>query len=59
MTTTVSVADLNSGLEDATITGSVATNDSDADDGETLTLTYALDAAVAGLTLNPDGELQL
>ena len=42
------------GNEDSTITGSVATNDSDLDDGATLT--YALDAPVAGLTLNTDGS---
>src|SRR5439155_1980974 len=36
------------------LTGSVATNDSDVDDGATLS--YALDAAVAGLTLNPNGS---
>ncbi|OSI41709.1 VCBS domain-containing protein, partial [Bradyrhizobium canariense] len=33
--TPVAVADTNSGLEDSTITGSVATNDSDVDDGAT------------------------
>ena len=42
--------------EDGTITGSVAANDSDVDDGETATLSYALDAPVAGLTLNADGS---
>src|SRR5205085_11688723 len=47
----VAVADNNSGLEDATITGSVATNDSDVDDGETATLTYAQTSAVAGLII--------
>ena len=50
----VAVADTNAGLEDSTITGSVATNDSDVDDGATLT--YALDAPVAGLTLNANGS---
>ncbi len=50
----VAVADVNSGLEDATITGSVATNDSDVDDGASLT--YTLNAPVAGLTLNPNGS---
>ena len=50
----VAVADTNAGNEDTTITGSVATNDSDVDDGATLT--YALDAPVAGLTLNADGS---
>ena len=42
------------GIEDTTITGSVAANDSDLDDGATLS--YALDAPVAGLTLNGDGS---
>ena len=37
-----------------TITGTVATNDSDVDDGATLT--YSLNAPVAGLTLNADGS---
>ena len=32
----MAVADTNSGNEDTTITGSVATNDSDVDDGATL-----------------------
>nr|WP_283813808.1 VCBS domain-containing protein [Bradyrhizobium niftali] len=50
----VAVADTNSGLEDSTITGTVASNDSDVDDGATLS--YSLDAAVAGLTLNPNGS---
>ena len=40
--------------EDSTITGTVATNDSDVDDGAILT--YSLDAPVAGLTLNADGS---
>ncbi|GAA0019877.1 VCBS domain-containing protein [Bradyrhizobium diazoefficiens] len=53
----VAVADTNSGLEDSTITGTVASNDSDVDDGATLS--YSLDAAVAGLTLNPDGSYSL
>ncbi|MCK1564980.1 VCBS domain-containing protein [Bradyrhizobium sp. 173] len=52
--TPVAVADTNSGLEDSTITGSVATNDSDVDDGATLT--YAQTSAVAGLTINADGS---
>ena len=51
----VAVADTDAGLEDSTITGSVATNDSDVDDGDTATLSYALDAPVAGLTLNANG----
>src|SRR5206468_1285347 len=33
-----------------------ATNDSDVDDGETATLTYAQTSAVAGLTINSDGS---
>ncbi|WP_214477753.1 Ig-like domain-containing protein, partial [Mesorhizobium sp. dw_380] len=49
----VAVADSNSGLEDSTITGSVATNDSDVDDGASLT--YSLNAPVAGLTIGADG----
>ena len=52
--TPIAVADTNSGLEDTTITGSVATNDSDVDDGAVLT--YALNAPVAGLTINTDGS---
>ena len=36
------------------ITGTVATNDSDVDDGAVLT--YALNAPVAGLTFNADGS---
>ncbi|MBK8458537.1 MAG: tandem-95 repeat protein [Phyllobacteriaceae bacterium] len=51
--TPVAVADTKSGSEDATITGTVATNDSDIDDGAILT--YTLTAPVAGLTLNGDG----
>src|SRR5205823_2242573 len=51
----VAVADTGSATEDAAVlAGSVATNDSDVDDGATLS--YALDAAVAGLTLNPNGS---
>src|SRR4029079_15592514 len=49
----VAVADTNSGNEDTTISGTVATNDSDVDDGATLT--YSLNAPVAGLTLNANG----
>ena len=49
--------DVNSTFEDgALVTGSVATNDSDPDDGETATLGYTLNAPVAGLTLNLDGS---
>ena len=50
----MAVADTNSGNEDSLITGSVATNDSDVDDGATLS--YSLNAPVAGLTLNADGS---
>ena len=50
----VAVADTNSGIEDTTITGTVATNDSDVDDGAVLS--YSLNAPVAGLTLNSDGS---
>ena len=50
----MAVADTNVGNEDSTITGSVATNDSDVDDGAILS--YALNAPVAGLTLNADGS---
>ena len=46
----VAVADTNAGSEDSTITGTVATNDSDVDDGAVLT--YALDAAGC----RPDAE---
>ena len=49
----IAVADSNSGLEDSTITGTVATNDSDVDD--LAVLTYALNAPVAGLTLGSNG----
>src|SRR5262249_33625606 len=47
-------ADRNSGNEDTTITGSVATNDSDVDHGAVLT--FSLNAPVAGLTLNSNGS---
>jgi VCBS repeat-containing protein len=50
----VAVADTDAGDEDTTITGSVATNDSDPD--HDAVLTYSLDAAVVGLTLNADGS---
>src|SRR5205085_1727819 len=42
------------GNEDTTITGTVATNDSDVDDGAVLT--YSLNAPVAALTLNTNGS---
>src|SRR5205807_766683 len=41
------VADVNSGSEDTTISGSVATNDSDVDDGHSLT--YSQNGSVARL----------
>ena len=51
----VAVADVATAIEDgAVVTGSVATNDSDPDAGNTLT--YSLNAPVAGLTLNADGS---
>ena len=51
----VAVADTNTATEDGPpATGNVGTNDSDVDTGATLT--YALNAPVAGLTLNPDGS---
>src|SRR5207248_832848 len=53
----VAAADTNAGLEDTTISGSVATNDSDDDDGAVLT--YTLNAPVAGLHLNTDGSSSL
>src|SRR4029079_17833339 len=53
----VALADTNAGSEDTTITGTVASNDSDVDDGATLT--YAQTSAVAGLTFNPDGSYSL
>jgi len=53
----VAVADVKSGLEDSTITGTVATNDSDVDDGAVLS--YSLNAPVAGLSLNSKRQLQL
>ena len=55
--TPVAVADTNSGIEDTTITGTVATNDSDVDDGAMLT--FAQCGAVAGLTINTRRQLQL
>ena len=49
----VAVDDVNSAIEDgAVVSGSVATNDSDPDPGETATLTYAFTGPVpAGLTM--------
>src|SRR6185295_9519737 len=53
----VANVDTNSATEGgATVLGSVALNDSDPDDGETATLSYALNAPVAGLTLNANGS---
>jgi VCBS repeat-containing protein len=53
----VAAADVGAGNEDSIITGNVAGNDADVDDGAVLS--YALDAPVAGLTLNPDGSYSL
>ena len=51
----VAVADTNSGRnEDTTITGTVATNDSDVDDGAVLSLQP--ERPVAGLTIAADGS---
>jgi Ca2+-binding RTX toxin-like protein len=51
----VAVADSDNATEDgATATGTIASNDSDVDNGATLT--YALDNTVAGLSLNADGS---
>ncbi|MDZ8054710.1 MAG: cadherin-like domain-containing protein [Aulosira sp. ZfuVER01] len=50
----VAVADTASGLTNTIIESSVATNDSDVDDGAILT--YSLSASVDGLTLNADGS---
>ncbi|HEY0683213.1 MAG TPA: VCBS domain-containing protein, partial [Steroidobacter sp.] len=54
--TPIAVADVNSATEDGVaLVGTVATNDSDVDDGAVLS--YALDApAPAGLTFNSDGS---
>lgn len=50
----VAVADTASAVENgAPVTGSVATNDTDVDRGDTRT--FSLNAPVAGLTLNTDG----
>ena len=53
----VAVADTGNGFTNAVITGSVATNDSDVDDGAILT--YSLSTPVDGLTLNADGSYSL
>ena len=52
----VAVADTRSGVEDGpTITGSLASNDSDPDQGETSSLVYGQTGTVAGLTINSNG----
>lgn len=56
----VAVADVFETNEDGgVLTGSVAINDSDPDAGELESLSYALNAPVPGLTLNPDGSFTL
>jgi VCBS repeat-containing protein len=51
----MAAADGNAAVEDGSaVTGSVAANDGDADNGAQLT--YALDAAVVGLAFNADGS---
>ena len=50
----MAIADTNAGSEDTTITGTVAANDSDVDNGAVLS--FSLDAPVAGLTLNANGS---
>ncbi|HEX8302688.1 Ig-like domain-containing protein [Sphingomonas sp.] len=50
----VAIADTANATEDSVVTGSVASNDSDIDDGATRS--FALDAPVPGLTLNTDGS---
>ena len=52
--TPVAIADSNTVIEDAVVTGSVAANDGDVDAGAVLG--YALSAPVAGLTFNADGS---
>ena len=53
----VAVDDVNSAVEDGpVVNGSVATNDSDPDPGETATLMWSLNAPVAGLTLQSNGS---
>jgi Ca2+-binding RTX toxin-like protein len=53
----VATADTKSGFTNAIVTGSVATNDRDVDDGAILA--YSLLAPVEGLTLNSDGSYSL
>jgi VCBS repeat-containing protein len=51
----IAADDVNTAIEDgAIVTGTVATGDTDVDDGATRT--YALSGSVAGLTINPDGS---
>jgi VCBS repeat-containing protein len=51
----VAADDVNTAIEDgAVVTGTVATGDTDVDDGATRT--YALSGSVAGLTINSDGS---
>jgi len=50
----VAVADVNAANEDTPLTGTVASNDSDIDDGAVLS--YSLNAPVAGLTLASNGS---
>jgi len=50
----IAVVDTNSGAEDTTIIGTVATNDSDVDTGAFLT--YSLNAPVAGLAIAANGS---
>ncbi|HEV7660426.1 MAG TPA: VCBS domain-containing protein [Allosphingosinicella sp.] len=53
----VAVDDVNSAIEDGpVVSGSVATNDSDPDPGETANLTYALNGTVAGLAIGANGS---
>ena len=52
----VALADSAAVEEDASVTGSLADNDSDPDAGDAASLSYALDAPVAGLTVNSDGS---
>ena len=54
----VAQADTNAGFEDTVIAGSVATNDSDPDQGATLTYSV-IGTPVAGFTLNANGSYSL
>ena len=53
----VAQADVNNGNEDSVITGTVAGNDYDIDQGAVLS--FSLNAPVAGLSLNSDGSYSL